>query len=241
MFGLFGSGDIELASDGELFTQLRQLITKAEEDVLLVAPYVDPNDDLVRVLKDATRRVSVEIWFREDKATEYRAAAWFHDLTAAGVSFRAIKNLHAKLYAIDDSCIVSSMNLTKASWNNSREFGCIVSLDSKHGDRIIQYIDALGEESTVVGSPRQKEAKRHWNRSTRARPVEPRTSQGGFCIRCSTSIPFSPERPYCKADYEKWAEYKNPDFKDKYCHKCGAPSAATLKRPLCRACFDRGE
>lgn len=236
MFGLFGSSDFELASDGELFTKLREFIARAEEDILLIAPYVDPSDDLVRVLQDATLKVGVEIWFRADKVDEYRGQPWFRALSDSKVLFRSIKNLHSKLYIIDDQCIVSSMNLTKSSWNNSREFGCVVGLDSKYGDKITDYVESLGRESVDVGSPRRSETKRHWHRKA-APTATKRAAAEGFCIRCGDSIVFDVSRPYCKPDYERWAEYKNPNFKDKQCHKCGKPTAATMSKPLCRDCF----
>jgi hypothetical protein len=154
MFGLFESTDVELVNDGGVFTELREFIEKADEDVLLVAPYIDPNDDLVRVLKEATRRVGVEIWFRADKTDEYRGQPWFRDLTDEQVLFRSVKNLHAKLYLIDDRCIITSMNLTKSSWNNSREFGCILGLDGKHGQKVIDYVEPLEREASECCLPR---------------------------------------------------------------------------------------
>lgn len=239
--GLFGGGEVEFISDGEIFARLRELILKAEGDVLLVAPYLEPNDDLVRVLKQACATVDVGIWFREDKVGEYRSQPWFRELLEAGIEFRAIKNLHAKIYAIDDRCIVTSMNLTKSSWNNSREFGCVVSLESKQANRIHDYLESLGDESSEVDAARERKSKqRKWGGRKGGSSSSARSRPDGHCIRCSDSIPFNPARPYCANDYAKWAEYANEDYKDKFCHKCGAETVATMRRPLCLDCFKRG-
>lgn len=233
MFGLFGAGNVELLSDGAIFARLRELVVNASEEVLLIAPYVEPNDDFVRTLKEAARKIDrVEIWFRDDKVDEYRGAPWFGELSDAGVSFSSVKRLHAKLYLADDKCLATSMNLTKASWNDSREFGCAFPATGKNAETLNAFIESLEGERREVGPPQRKRKERRWGRAQAK--SEPRS---GFCIRCASAIPFEPGRPYCKADYDKWAQYKNPDFKDEYCHECGKAFGATMAKPFCSACW----
>jgi len=59
----------------------------------------------------------------------------------------------------------------------------------------------------------------------------------GFCIRCSIPITLDQEKPYCWDDFQKWAEYENPDYEDSYCHSCGKEFPATMNKPLCRSCY----
>jgi hypothetical protein len=49
-------------------------------------------------------------------------------------------------------------------------------------------------------------------------------TQLGFCIRTGEKIPFNPLKPYSDKAYKSWAQYKNPNYKEKYCHKTGQTS-----------------
>lgn len=46
----------------------------------------------------------------------------------------------------------------------------------------------------------------------------------GFCIRTGEKIPFNTSKPYSDKAYKSWAQYKNPNYKEKFCHKTGKPS-----------------
>lgn len=46
----------------------------------------------------------------------------------------------------------------------------------------------------------------------------------GYCIRTREEIPFNLQKPYCEKAYKSWAQYKNPNYKEKYCHKTGKES-----------------
>lgn len=56
----------------------------------------------------------------------------------------------------------------------------------------------------------------------------------GYCIRTGVQIPFDIKKPYCDAAYKSWAIYKNPTYKEKYCHKTGQPSngKTNMKNPI---------
>ena len=58
-----------------------------------------------------------------------------------------------------------------------------------------------------------------------------------FCIRCRAGIPANANTPLCPDDYEVWSQFKNFDYVESYCHKCGKPSETTMGRPLCYDCY----
>jgi hypothetical protein len=66
-------------------------------------------------------------------------------------------------------------------------------------------------------------------------------SSRGYCIRCGADIPYNLEKPYCSKHLEKWEEYKNPDYKEKYCHVCGKEHRTSQGKPRCRSCFDKAQ
>lgn len=43
----------------------------------------------------------------------------------------------------------------------------------------------------------------------------------GYCIRTGVQIPFNPSRPLCEKAYRSWAQFGNPNYPEKYCHKTG--------------------
>lgn len=46
----------------------------------------------------------------------------------------------------------------------------------------------------------------------------------GYCIRTGEKIPFNIQKPYSDKAYKSWAQYKNPNYKEKFCHKTGKAS-----------------
>ena len=67
------------------------------------------------------------------------------------------------------------------------------------------------------------------------------TGEAGFCIRCGTGLPkFDLQKPYCDKCYASWARYKNPKYKEKFCHACGrddTKNTITFEKPTCKGCF----
>jgi hypothetical protein len=59
----------------------------------------------------------------------------------------------------------------------------------------------------------------------------------GHCIRCGTTIEDDINKPLCEEDYKSWANYKNRDFREKYCLGCGKPWETTYAKPYCKKCF----
>lgn len=237
MFGLFGSNEISVVSDGGIFSRLRELLNSAKQRVLLVAPYVDPNSDLVRQLKEALNRgVEVQIWFRHDKLSEYRNADWLRLLAEAGAQFRTIENLHAKIYLFDETYLVSSMNLTASSWNNSREIGFVLPPGESHVAEIEKYLQSLRSDGKDVGERGQRKGMSRPKPESRGKRSG-RSVESGHCLRCRVEISLDPKRPYCAEHYASWAQYQNDEYEEKFCHICGESEEATMKRPLCRDCY----
>ena len=58
----------------------------------------------------------------------------------------------------------------------------------------------------------------------------------GHCIRCGEDIPLNAKKPLCPTDYKQWEKYKNHDYPEKYCYKCGREYSTTFDKPLCLPC-----
>ena len=65
-----------------------------------------------------------------------------------------------------------------------------------------------------------------------------RASSGGFCIRCRQSTSkLDSKKPLCRECFDVWSQYQNVDYREKYCHACGAKDKTTFARPMCASCY----
>lgn len=216
--------------------RINTLIESANERLTIISPYLEPGINMEKLLLRKAEEIPVELVFREDKLSEYSKERWFKTLADSNAELFVVERLHSKIYANEQQVMIGSANFRVDSWANSRECMVVVDLLSDVGDSVARYIQGLLDDAKPVDGSRSRT--RANVRSTRSSPSSKQARrEEGFCIRCGDSIPFNVDRPYCKADYERWAEYQNPNFKDKQCHKCGSPTAATMSKPLCRDCF----
>lgn len=64
------------------------------------------------------------------------------------------------------------------------------------------------------------------------------SKQKGHCVRCGNEIELNPDHPLCPSCYQKWSEFKNPDYPEKVCHFCGQKKeGVTFAKPACYACY----
>lgn len=71
---------------------------------------------------------------------------------------------------------------------------------------------------------------------TRPTREEVEKVEAGYCIRTAVKIPFNPKKPFCEDAYRSWAQFSNPDYKERYCHKTGQPSygKTSMRNPILR-------
>lgn len=239
--------------------QLEKLCSGAQQRLLLISPYFDIDNARVierEIIAAAHRRVQVTLIVRSpDRTTKFKKAtlSQLRELASLGVRLLCVRDLHAKLYASEKSVILTSLNLLDSSWGNNIEVGmemAALSPEARELERFyeqdvkphLEQLHVTDDEAVAKPLPRERVQQRTPAVSIDASP--PRQSRRstaqsqGFCIRCHGSIPLNPDKPYCRTDYERWAEYENPNYKDKYCHRCGEEHPATLRKPLCSDCYE---
>lgn len=174
--------------------------------------------------------------------------------TFSNIEIRYEKRLHAKYYANESSAILTSMNLYDFSQNNNIEFGILTKatlvgnfVDKVTGDSLDQkafdYFMSVVENSELYFK-REPKYKSGWLGlssdyanseviidkfdtafKSPTNYVDQRKSKiPGYCIRTGKTIKFNPKRPFTAEAYKEWAKFKNPDFKEKFCHFSGEPS-----------------
>ncbi|MBT5212780.1 MAG: phosphatidylserine/phosphatidylglycerophosphate/cardiolipin synthase family protein [Candidatus Marinimicrobia bacterium] len=209
-----------------------ELIRKSEKEVILVSPYVKTWGHLESEIQSSINRgVKVDLIFRSNKSEEYKYSLEF--LQKIGVGLYDVENLHTKLYLSEKSCILSSMNLYDYSSSNSEEIGIFIT-DPNTLEEIREYVRDLRSKSIPV---KKSLFNKIGDGINRVKDVIDVVQNNGSCIRCGITIDFNPKIPMCPKCYSSWKRYKNPEFKEKFCHDCGIEYKTTIKRPVCKDCF----
>ena len=93
--------------------------------------------DLIEALRDARKRgVKINRYYHQDKKDP---ADHF-----GGINSYPVADLHAKIYANENTVLVTSGNLNWGSWNQNREVGLLVR-DAALVREVRDYVENLGE------------------------------------------------------------------------------------------------
>ena len=225
---------------------LEELIKNATERLVIISPYLRVNERIKELLEDKDRmKIDVRVVYGKNDL-QPAESKWLESMTSVRTSF--CKNLHAKCYLNEKQALLTSMNLYEFSQQNNNEMGILVSQEEdadlyKDIREEAQRILRISEEPPITGASVEnaEEAKSQpeASRSPIAAPAVSAKPEDGFCIRCKATIPADPRRPYCKAHFTSWNQYKNESYEERHCHTCDKENASTLLKPLCRACFGK--
>lgn len=170
------------------------------------------------------------------------------------------ENLHAKYYANEKKSIITSINLHEYSLNHNIEVGILLERnffgiggDNSMDTEVFEYFGEIFEKSKAVFIKEVKEKKVFFglfsqsdgteilednSKKMYSKFVSPNTVKSfqkiGFCIRTGEKIPFNAKQPYSENAFKIWSQYKNKDFKEKYCHFSGEKSngATSFAKPI---------
>lgn len=217
---------------------LYRIIEEAEEELVLISPYIKVDDETKNLLKKTTRGTDIHVIFGKSQSERNldNVKSSF-DLPGIPVSF--IKELHAKCYLNEKEALVTSMNLHEFSQENNHEMGILVSKqdDLELYEEIYREANRLKDASDKPYATSRSKSKVKVAEATSATYNTAEKPKNGFCIRCKMVLVANPKKPYCANCYESWSRYSNTAYKEKYCHTCGRKLAATLLKPLCTTCY----
>ena len=239
--------------DDGVTSGISDIIRTAKDHIILVSPYnkfwIHLRDDLTLASK---RGVKIIFIYRSDETPE--ELGWFANLNA---TIYAVERLHEKIFLNESSILMTSMNLVESSSKNSKEIA--IRIDDKNiQHEIRQYVLGrlipLGVEHKEKPAELKKTSSTRPARSPRKKtlqtppPVRPGGILGkilgvldlgidGYCVRCSTRIPFDTDRPLCDDCYAIWNQYGDPEYEENICHHCGKGISTSYARPLCFSCY----
>lgn len=225
--------------DEEIEPQILRIIREAQQYVVIVTPYLELWGHAQAAIGLAVKKgVKVTVIVRENQnfnEKEKNAVAWLYN---NGVDLMFLDNLHAKIYMNEHALLVSSMNMTGFSTNNSLEIALLVSNEHEQ-QQLRDYVNdrVMGMATSARDAIANARAQQASSGQPAVAVSHPST---GVCIRCGNPHFFDPSKPLCDGCYESWAEYGNEEYPEHFCLRCGRPAEVTYAKPLCRSCY-RGQ
>lgn len=123
---------------------LEELIKGASDRLILISPFLKLNDRVKELLEDKNRlKIDVRIVYGKNEL-QPEEINWLKELSFIRTSF--CKNLHAKCYLNEESCIITSLNLYEFSQVNNNEMG--VSLSRADDGEL--YREAYDEAQRII-------------------------------------------------------------------------------------------
>ena len=232
------------------YSKIVDTIIEASNKVVLISPYIRIPDQLFDRLKHIDRQDIRTIVVCRGKDLDNEEKGRLRQLK--NLELRFDEDLHAKCFYNEKFMVITSLNLFDYSRQHNREMGILLSSDEDSDT----FKEALREANFIVDSAKKdspirniireavKEAKAVVALPTvgdvRKAKTSSRASTKGYCIRCEKSIPYDLKSPYCSRCYRVWSKFKDSNYEEEYCHKCGTPNeVTTMKRPLCDSCYGK--
>ena len=245
--------------------ELERIINGAEDQLILVSPYLSVNQRIQELLADKARmNLDIRVVYGKSELSPTQRD-WLSSIPSIRTGYCA--DLHAKCYLNEKSALITSMNLYEFSQVNNIEMGIFVARDANESlyedirQEVLRILRSSEERrpgsstgTTTSAAKRRSPGQAGRNRSRGRRPSgrgssrsgkasssprRPSKPESGFCIRCRVKLPADPLKPYCNACYKVWSRYKDKSYKDRYCHLCGGDHVTTFSRPVCKPCYSK--
>ncbi len=239
--------------------ELQKIIEESSDYLILISPYFKLNNFLRSALKKHSLDKNFELIVVYGKNEDNKASSLSDsDLdffkSFQNVEIRYHRKLHAKIYANEEKCLLTSMNLHDYSMNENIEFGILTkskpldalasivnfvpgSLDKDAFD----FCEYIIEKSDLEFKKEVKKEKSFFGLFTKKGEsnIEIEIQRYGYCLRNGRKIPYSIQRPYSPEAFQSWNQFQNPNYVERYCHQCGKPAKTTMKNPLCNECLQQ--
>jgi hypothetical protein len=213
---------------------IEQIIINAHQKLELVSPYLKISSILLVRLQDADRRgVPITIVYgKEDLTPEQRSQ--LNQLKNLKLLFCG--NLHAKCYANESSCVLSSMNMYEFSEKNNREMGVLISA----AEDAVLYRDTMAEVELIIRSSVTKNEK---DKPVQKTPAPASTVNDRYSSRQATpqGREVSPVASTAGAIGSFLGGIAKAAFtsqkRDGFCVRCGTGLPHDPGKPFCASCY----
>ncbi|MDD5127619.1 MAG: phospholipase D family protein [Dehalococcoidales bacterium] len=208
---------------------IENIIKDARKELVLISPYLQLSQNFFERLLDADKQgVGITLVYGKDelKSEEREKLRQLKNL-----SICYFENIHAKCYYNEDCMVITSMNMYEFSEKTNREMGVLIRRSSDKD----MFEDAVKESESIIAHSKKESLTPV--RNHRKESYSSNKRRMGFCIRCNAKIPFDMDKPLCDECYKKWDKFKDPTYKEKYCHGCGQHESTSKEKPVCYSCY----
>ncbi|MBS9525857.1 phospholipase D family protein [Litoribacter alkaliphilus] len=221
---------------------LEVLIKKTKDRLILVSPYLQFSDRVKEHLSNLNiQKHDIRIIYRENKL-QVDENNWLEE--QVGIRTSLCKNLHAKCYINESEAIITSMNLYEFSQQNNNEMGIHFTKEEDpelYEDTMAEVQRLLTISDEIRVTVKKVPSESNSNPETKSFERKPQYSNSnqipmGYCIRTGMSIPFNIDKPLSYPAFQKWNEFGDPDYPEKFCHYSGEKSngETSVSRPIKR-------
>jgi len=203
--------DVSTCFNSDITVSLQSLLEESSEFIYLVSPFLNPGNLIIEeIIKKRSQGVEITIIHNTNEINKSEFISFFNRVHGLGIRFVNNPNLHAKIYCSEKDVIITSMNLTTSSIENSLEAG----ISTKY--RVLRR-DVLAFINDILASDLTKET-----------TIKNAKISIGFCIKTKQRIAFNPKKPVA---YHVYRSDRNP--LGKYCHYCGVECESSIEKPFC--------
>lgn len=137
---------MEIFGTTELSYNIEKFFQEETSFFVIVTPYLKLNLRLWAKMKESFNRADLVIFIYRENQLKKEEVSLLKQINS--IKLFSSKNLHAKIFANDNKCIISSMNLYEYSQINNHEIGIMIE---KYNNKDL-YLKALQEIKLILDS-----------------------------------------------------------------------------------------
>ena len=139
-----------ILSGQHLVNALREHCDQAKERIWIASPYIGNFKDVQKIIGGNWMRSHIDFRVLTDVESGFiRHDTYTGFIASPNTKIRSLFNLHAKIYLIDDWCLLTSANLTGMAFSARHEVGQVVS----GPEQVVKLFDQWWRKAQAVSSP----------------------------------------------------------------------------------------
>lgn len=138
-----------ILSGQSLVNTLREHCDQAKERIWIASPYIGTFKDVQKIIGGNWMRTHIDFRVLTDVESGFiRHDTYTGFMASPHTEIRSLFNLHAKIYLIDDWCLLTSANLTGMAFSARHEVGQVVS----SLEQVVKLFDQWWKKAQAVSS-----------------------------------------------------------------------------------------
>lgn len=145
---------MKILTEQKQIETLRKKCDKVKNRIWIAVPFIGALSDVHKIIGDRWQLSKVDFRLLTDAELGFMGQGCFDAFKNAGI-IKSLKGLHAKIYIVDDWCLVTSANLTQAAFSKRFEMG----IESDACDNVVEQFEKWWEMAKVVSvAPKKKKS-----------------------------------------------------------------------------------